>query len=386
MIGPFIKKTISTLRISPIGLVPKKSGFHLITHLSYPDKLSVNHFIDPEICKVKYSSIDNVLDMISALGQKALCAKMDICQAFRLLIINPADFDLLGIMFGGKYYVDKCLPMGCSISCSLFEKFATFVHWVVASKSVLETLDHYLDDFFFAGESFTQNCAKLMETFVEVCKELGVPLAEDKTIGPTTQIRFLGMEIDTFLMVVRIPQDKLERLKLMLLSIISKKRIALKELVSVTRIMAFCSTAISSSRAFIRRFYDLIASVKNGNPYYSVCLNREVKEDAMVWLEFLEKINGECYIPERYWITNEALELFTDSTGNALLGCGAYLSGHWVQYRWPSSWENTEILTDITFLELVPIVLSLIIWGPEFKNKKILLHIDNQALVSIINK
>jgi len=128
MLGPFIKKPISTLGVSPIGLVPKKNGFRLITHLSYPDKLSVNHFIDPEICKVKYSSIDNVVDMISALGQKALCAKMDISQAFRLLIINPADFDLLGIMFGGKYYVDKCLPMGCSISCLLFEKFAIFVH------------------------------------------------------------------------------------------------------------------------------------------------------------------------------------------------------------------------------------------------------------------
>jgi hypothetical protein len=61
--------------------------------------------------------------------------------------------------------------------------------------------------------------------------------------------------------------------------------------------------------------YDLIASVKNGKPYYSVRLNREVKEDAMVWLEFFEKINGECYIPEKYWITNEALGLFTDNTG-----------------------------------------------------------------------
>jgi hypothetical protein len=108
-------------------------------------------------------------------------------------------------------------------------------------------LDHYLDDFFFAGESFTQNCAKLMETFVEVCKELGVPLAEDKTIGPTTQIRFLGMEIDTFLMVVRIPQDKLERLKLMLLSIISKKRIALKELVQPNK--AFPVLSVNNSRA-----------------------------------------------------------------------------------------------------------------------------------------
>ena len=174
----------------------------------------------------------------------------------------------MGIMFGSKYYVVKCLPMGCSMSCSLFEKCVTFVHWVVASKSVLETLVHYLDDFLFAGESFTQNCAKLMEILVEVCKELGVPLAEDKTIGSTTQIILLGMEIDVILMIVKIPQDKLERLKLMLLSIISKKRIALKELESVTGLMTFCSRAISSSRAFIRRFYDLIASVKNGKPYY----------------------------------------------------------------------------------------------------------------------
>jgi hypothetical protein len=79
--------------------------------------------------------------------------------------------------------------------------------------------------FFFAGESFTQNCAKLMETLVEVCKELGVSLAEDKTIGSTTQIILLGMEIDIVLMIMKIPQDKLERLKLMLLLIISKREL-----------------------------------------------------------------------------------------------------------------------------------------------------------------
>ena len=77
--------------------------------------------------------------------------------------------------------------------------------------------------FFFAGESFTQNCAKLMETLVEVCKELGVPLAEDKTIGSTTQIILLGMEIDIVLMIMKIPQDKLERLKLMLCQLFQKE-------------------------------------------------------------------------------------------------------------------------------------------------------------------
>jgi hypothetical protein len=66
--------------------------------------------------------------MISSVGKGTELARVDIRQAFRLLIVNPADFDLLGIQFDNKYYIDKCLPMGCAISCSLFEKFSTCLH------------------------------------------------------------------------------------------------------------------------------------------------------------------------------------------------------------------------------------------------------------------
>jgi hypothetical protein len=84
------------------------------------------------------------MDMISELRKSAKIAKLDISQAFRLLIVNPAEFDLLGIMFEGKFYIDKCLPMGCAISCPLFEKFSTFLHWLVQIKSGINTLDYYL--------------------------------------------------------------------------------------------------------------------------------------------------------------------------------------------------------------------------------------------------
>jgi hypothetical protein len=50
--------------------------------------------------------------MISSLGKGAELGKIDIKQAFRLLIVNPTDFDLLGIQFEGKYWEDKNLPMG----------------------------------------------------------------------------------------------------------------------------------------------------------------------------------------------------------------------------------------------------------------------------------
>ncbi|VDI23898.1 Hypothetical predicted protein [Mytilus galloprovincialis] len=108
----------------------------------------------------------------------------------------------------------------------------------------------------------------------------------------------------------------------MLDQVLSKKKMALKELESITGLMAFCSRAIISARAFIRRFYDLIASVKNGKPYYTVRLNSEVKADARVWLNFLDQFNGQCYFPDRFWSTNESLELFTDSAGTTFYGLG----------------------------------------------------------------
>ena len=42
--------------------------------------------------------------MISSLGKGTELARVDIRQAFRLLIVNPADFDLLGIQFDVSAY------------------------------------------------------------------------------------------------------------------------------------------------------------------------------------------------------------------------------------------------------------------------------------------
>ena len=67
--------------------------------------------------------------------------------AFMLIPVYPGDFDLLGFSIDGLFYIDKCLPMGCSISCKIWETFATSLHWLTSFKSGINTFDHYLDDF-----------------------------------------------------------------------------------------------------------------------------------------------------------------------------------------------------------------------------------------------
>ena len=121
--GPFETRPLPTLRVSPIGLVPKKSDktdFRLIHHLSYPAGQSLNDYINPSNCTVQYTSFDTAIHMVQDLGPKCELFKMDVKSAFRLLPVNPVDFDQLGFTFNVFFfYFDKCLPFGCSISCNL---------------------------------------------------------------------------------------------------------------------------------------------------------------------------------------------------------------------------------------------------------------------------
>lgn len=57
--------------------------------------------------------------------------KTDVESAFRLLPVHPQSVYLLGCCWQGSYFVDRCLPMGCSISCALFEAFSSFFEWAV---------------------------------------------------------------------------------------------------------------------------------------------------------------------------------------------------------------------------------------------------------------
>lgn len=192
--GPFDDRPLPFLRVNPLGLVPKRDGsFRLIQHLSYPKGESVNDFIDQKLCSVQYSSFDHAVDMVSSLGAGALLGKMDIKSAFRLLPIHPSDFQLLGFKLLGKYYVDKVLSLGCAMSCHLFESFSTFLDWVVKVQAGKDSVDHYLDDFLFAGARETDDCSLLMRVFVSVCGDLGVPLANDKTVGPSHVLSYLGL-------------------------------------------------------------------------------------------------------------------------------------------------------------------------------------------------
>lgn len=97
----------------------------------------------------------------------------------------------------------------------------------------------------------------------------------NKTVGPTNVLTFLGLEIDTVLMLARIPALKLDKLKRSLQDLLTWKKETIRTLESVIGLMAFCARAIPSARAFFRRFYDLLSSVTVRKPLYKIRITEE---------------------------------------------------------------------------------------------------------------
>jgi hypothetical protein len=93
-----------------------------------------------------------------------------------------------------------------------------------------------------------------MKNFGSLCSDFGIPIANEKTEGPCQVMIFLGLEIDTLNMVVRIPQKKLGDLRVMIVSALNKKKITLKNLQSITGLMNFCLRAIPPGRVFAGGF------------------------------------------------------------------------------------------------------------------------------------
>ena len=383
--GPFSLRPFPNLRVSPLGLVPKKEpgSFRLIHHLSFPAGESVNDFIDRKLCSVQYTSFDEAVHMVQDLGQGCLLGKSDIQHAFRLLPVAQNCFDQLGFTFEGKFYFDKAMPFGCSIACHTWEVFATFLEFCVSRHSLCGRLLHYLDDYLFGGKRGTQQCASIMAVFKDKMDALGVPVALDKTEGPTTKLIFLGLEIDSEEMVVRIPQAKVNEIVQKIEQLLRFKKCTLRQMQSLIGSLNFACRAILPGRPFCRRLINAICGLTK--PHHHLRITSGMKKDLELWLHFFKDFNGVSVFHDRLWVANEDIQLFTDSAGSSNLGFGAYFGSKWCYGAWPEAWITQGITDDITVLELFPLLVSLHIWGSELRNKKLLFRVDNLAVVHIVN-
>ena len=377
--GPYTSSPLPNLIISPLGLVPKKASneFRLIHDLSFPKNSSVNSNIDKSLTGVQYEDLDHCVRILSEMGPNTLIAKADLKDAFRIIPIHPLDHRLLGFTWKGEIYYDMHLPMGCSVSCTIFESLSTAIQWILQNKLNVTVMSHILDDFIFFGPPSSTQCKNHLRTFIELAGSLNLPVKTEKTIEPTTCAILHGIEVNTKTMTLRLPQEKLIEARQKVASIMHRKKVPLIDLQSLIGTLNFACRVIVPGRAFLRRLYDLTKGLSKR--HHLVKLTKESRLDLKAWSVFLQAFNGCMLCLPNNWNPSSALKLYSDASGKAY---AAVLGSHWLQGEFPPHWESTNI----AIKELLPIVLAVRKWGTILSNKRILFFTDNEAIVSIINK
>ena len=119
-------------------------------------------------------------------------------------------------------------------------------------------------------------------------------MEDGKTEGPSTTISFLGMELDTIAMEIRLPADKLQRLQKLTREWQGRKAGSKREFLSLIGILQHAAKAVRQGRSFLRRLIDLSTVAKQLDHF--IRLNQAARSDIRWWYEFAESWNGTSMI------------------------------------------------------------------------------------------
>ena len=291
-----------------------------------------------------------------------------------------------------KFFVDKCLPFGASISCALYQRILDAVaHLVKHRQPIIFGIINYLDDFLFI-EITKDRCDKLMQEFLDICEKICLPISDEKTEWSSPIMTFLGNLLDGINLIIAIPLDKQQKAINLLNGFEGKKKAMVKQLQVLTGYLNFLSRAIFAGRAFTRRIYTKFTSkTKKLKQHHHVSLDQEFRFDLEVWRIFLlhHREIAVCHpmVDLERFITSQQLDFYSDASASKSLGFGAVYQTRWIYGQWEPDYI-TECGPSIEYLELFALTAAILTWGQESNllNNRIIIFCDNEAVVQMVNQ
>ena len=300
-----------------------------------------------------------------------------------------------------QYFVDKCLPFGSSISCSHFQRVSNGLkHLIQYHVGWKGFLTNYLDDFLFLAWLLSE-CNKLLQLFIDLCKEIGFPLSMDKTEWASLRIVFLGILLNGCTFTLSIPLDKRVKAQSLIEKFLSKKKATVQELQQLCGYLNFLAKAIFPGHTFICRMYSKYTTIVNKLGKYDqsslsvrtnqkvlkshnhVKLDREFKLDCEVWhsflkLEFATVVNRPMIDLAAEPVSAVELQYFSDASANPELGFGCVIGNKsWIWGKWESGFIH-KYQPSIEYLELFALCAGIFTWEYDLKNLRMKVHCDNQ--------
>jgi hypothetical protein len=255
--------------------------------------------------------------------------------------VRPEDWPLLGFKWRGKWYYERALPFGLKSACRLWELYATALQHFIERMLGIRHVLHYIDDFLFVVKEL-RTAHEHLRKALGLCTRLGLPMAADKTEGPSTCLTFLGIQIDTVAMNASLSADRLERLHSLLGDWERKSHVTITELKSLEGVLQWCTNVIHPGRSFLERIRAFCKTKgRTGEGPHSI--PAEVRADIGWWFRFVREWNGVSVLYDRTWQEADKLLLYTDACER---GFGARFGNRWIEAKWTTAQYNRACNTD----------------------------------------
>ena len=158
------------------------------------------------------------------------------------------------------FYVDLALPFGLRSAPFIFNNVADMLEWILRNNYGIHI--HYLDDYFTVGPPVSDPCSRALASTKATSTRLRVPLAPEKSVGPTTCIIFLGIELDSIELYARLPSDKLIELRSLITTWFGERSWTRRELESLVGKLQNASAVVRPGRMLLRRLFDALRTIR----------------------------------------------------------------------------------------------------------------------------
>jgi len=380
-LGPFTSNPlIAELALSPLNTVDKDKGLgrRVILDLSWPhgsavnDGIDKNKYLDADI-QLTYPTVDSLLDIVRSKGPGCLLFKRDLRRAYRQIPVDPGDIHLLGYVWEHGIYIDRVLPFGLRSAAFICQRVTTALRHIAKLQDV--ECVNYLDD--FGGADTPQRATQAFNKLGDVLHGAGAEESVDKASAPATVMTFLGVEIDTVALEVRIPQDKVLELRTILPSWLRRKKCSRRELQSLIGKLAFICKCVAPGRLFFSRMLNCLRGTVHTSDL--IPLTTEFRKDVKWWLAFIDHYNGVSIIKTEPWLDPNILF----ASDACLVGCGGVHMNQYFHAAFPE-WLQKRGLA-IAVLECLAVVVAAKLWAHQWSGKRITVQCDNLATVIVIN-
>lgn len=140
----------------------------------------------------------------------------------------------------------------------------------------------------FLSKAYSSNCHHSLHVFNTICSDSGVPIAHEKTVEPTHDLTFLGIELDLHNLTMQLPTEKLNLLNTSLGFFLQAKESVLERIVVAYWSIKLCVQGSCTWPWFLPAPYKF-----NNRHNQTIPLNqsyKNIKADLRIWQEFLKSV------------------------------------------------------------------------------------------------